>query len=147
MQLKKKVIGPAGQVVWLSLATGKTITSTIGNSYKDLVELEKKGRGWIDYAECPDNSCEDVPALELRGAKDKGLCKTCAAREALIRTRVKAKNLENADYAKMFETNLDKLAKVLEANMMGAQAPKLTDEQLQAAMATPVPEKPKRQTK
>ncbi len=136
MRLKRKAIGPAGQVVEISLATGKTITNHDGNSYKDMILREKKSRDWVWYEECPAD-CGPVAALEnMQRDGDEALCETCAKREALIRARVEAKGRANADYARMFETNLDKLAKVLEQNMVGTVAPKLTDEQLANAMAT-----------
>lgn len=114
MALKKQAIGPAGQVVYISLASGKTITSMLGNNYGQLIKAEKEARGWVWY-----DSFEDE-----------------AARDALIASRREAKSKKNADYAKLFESKLDKLTQVLEANMVGQQAPVLSDEQLQAAMAS-----------
>jgi len=122
MKLKRTAIGPAGQVVEVSLACGKTTTSMLGNNYGQLIQAQKEANGWVWY-----DSFEDDEA-----------------RDALIAARREAKSLKNEDYAKLFETKLDKLAKVLEASAVGQQRPVLTDEQLAAAMA---PEKPAPKTK
>ncbi len=119
MKLKRTAIGPAGQVIEMSLATGKTITSMLGNSYAQLKILEKEARGWVWF-----DSFEDEDA-----------------RDALIEARREAKRLKNEDYAKLFETKMDKLAAVLEANAVGNQRPVLSDDQLQAAMLTDAPAK------
>lgn len=143
MKLKRKAIGPAGQVVEISMATGKTIKSYMGNSYAQLIAHEKERRGWVWYEECAE--CGPVEAMEFRempGADDH-LCEKCQVRETLIRTRVQAKGVENADYMKLFETQLDKLTKVLESKAVDGQLPKVSDEALLAAMSAPEPKKRK----
>lgn len=122
MQLKKTAIGPDGQVVEISLATGKTITSMRGNDYGQMIAAEKAARGWVDYDSFDDEK----------------------ARDALIESRRAIKNKKNADYAKLFETKLDRLAAVLEANAVGPARPVLTDDQLQAALVEPEPAKAKK---
>jgi len=119
MKLKRTAIGPAGQVVEMSLATGKTITSMLGNNYAQLKILEKEARGWLWYDDFEDE----------------------AARDALIASRREVNDLRNQDYAKLFETKLDRLADVLQANAAGLQRPTITDEQLQNAMLAEPPKK------
>lgn len=112
MHLKRRAIGPAGQDVYISLATGKTVTSMIGNNYGQLKAAEKAGRDWVWYDDFED---ED-------------------ARDALIASRRAVHASKNAEYQQMFESKLDKLAKALENATTGNQRPQLTDEQLERAM-------------
>lgn len=122
MKLKRMAISPDGNVVEISLATGKTITSMLGNNYGQLIAAQKEARGWIWY-----DSFEDEEA-----------------RDALIAARREVKAAKNADYSKLFETKMDKLAAVLEAHTLGQLRPVLSDEQLQAALVEPVAEKSKK---
>lgn len=111
MQLKRKAIGPAGQVVEISLANGKAITNTIGNTYKQMIEHEKARRDWVWYDSLGDNE-----------------------REALIEARQTAHAQSQVDYARLFETKLDKLAEVLERSMVGGVKPTVSQEQLAEVM-------------
>lgn len=134
MALKQKAIGPSGQVVEISMATGKTIKSYIGNTYAQMKQIEKQARGWVWYEEC-ENGCDPVAALEFRPDDTKSkLCSDCMVRETLIRTRTEAKTASGRDYASMFETRLDKLAAVLEDQMVNNQRPVISDDALLAAM-------------
>ena len=127
MQCKAKAISPDGNVVEISLATGKTITSMLGNNYGQLIEMQKKARGWVWYDSFDDDE----------------------ARDALIAARRAVKATKNADYSKMFETKMDKIADALEKATLGQIRPTLSDEQLQAALVepAPAPKKPKKADK
>lgn len=141
MGLKRKAIGPAGQVVEMSLANGKASRHIIGNTYAQLIEHEKQGRGWVWYDDCSD--CPPVPAPKNPGddVDLSGHCKECRKRELLIATRREAQNARGTEYAKLFETRLDKLAEVLERGMVGNVKPTVSQEQLAEVMtaAPPVP--------
>lgn len=141
MKLKMKAISPAGVVTHISLATGKTITSTLNNPYAELKKLEKAGRDWVQYAEC-ESGCEPVPArepgVELCLSEH---CDLCKKREALISSRVDAKNLKNGEYSKLFETRLDKLAEVIERGMVGNVRPVVPADQLAEVMTAEPPKK------
>lgn len=137
MKVKMKAISPNGTVTHISLATGKTITSTLNNPYAELKRLEKLGREWVEYVEC-ESDCAPVPAREPGVEFDlSGHCDTCKKREALIASRVEAKNLKNADYIKLFETRLDKLAEVIERGMVGNVRPQVSPDQLAEVMSAP----------
>ena len=111
-ELKRKAIGPAGQVVDMPLATGKTVKSMVGNNYGQLKMLEKPARGWLWYDDFEDEK----------------------ARDAIIAARREAKDASNADYAKLFESKLDKLTAALEASAKNNERPTISDEQLQRVM-------------
>lgn len=139
MQLKRRAIGPAGQVVDISLANGKAQVQLIGNSYAQLIQHEKEhNRGWVWYYECKE--CPPAPAREKRTGKE-NWCEKCAAREALIDTRVSLKSAENAEYQELFESKMDKLAKVIEAKMVADVRPSISPEALVAAMNAEPPKK------
>lgn len=141
MALKRKAIGPNGTVTYISLANGKAQTNIVGNSYAQLKELEKPTRGWVWYAEC--DECPPVEALdEKRERDDSGLCKVCAERELLIRTRVETKDKKNSDYDKLYQTRFDKLTEVLEKTVGSNQPPSISVEDFAKIMnAAPDPSK------
>lgn len=140
MQLKRKAISPAGNVVEVSLATGKTITSRINNPYAQLIELELESKDWIWYETC-DNGCAPVRTVSDDIA---GHCETCKKRELLIRTRQEVTRNRGADYAKMWETQMDKLAKAIASQTVANQAPTLKMEDLREILTAPAPEPEKK---
>lgn len=109
MKVKVKMIGPAGQVAEVSLATAKAQGGE--DIYSMLKRSEKLKKGWVVY--------------DLLSEKE---------REDLIRERREAHSLDQAAYAKMYETQLDRLTRAIEAGVSGGQRPQLTDEQIAAAM-------------
>ncbi len=142
MALKQKAIGPSGQVVEISMASGKTIVSWVGNAYADIIKREKLRRDWVWYVDCPKekNKCYAGPMFgKNRRSKDAEFCVACMEREELIRTRTEMKNASNAENAAAYETRLDKLARLMEATMINNIPAPITDAQLTAAMAADVP--------
>jgi hypothetical protein len=136
MALQRKAISPNGAVVPISLATGKTIKRKLGNVYAQIIEFEKPLRGWVWYHECA--SCDPVPSEPVLSELD--LCEDCMKREMLIKVRQEAKTKTNAEYSAQFDTQMDKLTKMLERTVAqsGGERPKLTDAQL--AELAPKPE-------
>lgn len=131
MKLKRKAISPAGTVCEISLANGKAQTRMLGNVYAQIVQAEKLAQDWIWY-----ETCDDCPPVEAGADIEAlGLCSKCMAREVLIGTRQQAHSGKSADYAAMFESRMDRLARVMEANMVADQRPKLSTEQLEVALA------------
>jgi len=108
MALKRRAIGPDGQVVEISLATGKTITNRIGNAYADIIEHSKQRLGWLFYDECK-VGCDEID-IENGNAE---LCKSCEFLKKEIVARRSKKAKQNAEYAEGFKTNMDRLADVL----------------------------------
>lgn len=49
MALKRKMIDPSGNVCWVSLATGATITMLEMSPYGMVILAERHKKGWVDY--------------------------------------------------------------------------------------------------
>ncbi len=144
MKLKRKAISPAGNVTDISLANGKASVQLIGNSYAQMIQHEKEHRrGWVWYEECA--TCEPAPAVEDRTGEEEW-CQTCRAREALIDTRQQMRTKSNDEYLVLFESKLDKVAKLLEDKAIDSVRPKISEQDLAKALA-PVETKKRRKAK
>lgn len=138
-RLERKGISPCGTVAPVPLGNGKAQTRLLGNVYAQIVQAEKLLRGWVWY-----EACDECPPVGSGGNRSHeeiaslGLCEKCTVRETLIATRQSVQTSDASEYANQFESRIEKVAKMMEAQMVGNVRPQLTDDQLAAAMGVPI---------
>lgn len=113
----RKMVDPDGNVVTISLATGYAVRQS-DNHYGGPLLAAKLKAGFLCYDECP-IATGRVPA----GPKDKACAgtfsreKACEHIEAIIKARRAVKQKKEADIAKSYATNQDKMVRLFEQQL------------------------------